>query len=180
MKTFIEIGSCDFETLNNLADKGWRGVIVEPVKEYFDNLEKKPNINYINCAVDVKSGTSTMYQWNKDLVESDNDFRGMTTMHLKDISFKNLTTEITVPAITYDDILNNNQIDRVDLLKIDTEGHDLNILKTVKFDGNQRPNIIKIEHTHCDAQEMIAFLESKNYHIELEMYDIYAINLNKD
>ena len=180
MKTFIEIGSCDFNTLNGLSDKGWRGVIVEPVKEYFDNLEKKPNINYLNCAVDVESGTATMYRWNKDIVESDSDYRGMTTMNLKNTSFLHLTSEITVPTITYNDLIKNNQIDRVDLLKIDTEGHDLKILKTVEFDGSIRPKIIKIEHAHCNLQEMIAFLESKNYHIELETYDIYAIDLNKD
>lgn len=180
MKTFIEIGSCDFNTLNHLSDKGWRGVIVEPVKEYFDNLEKKPNISYLNCAVDIMSGTTKMYRWNKDIVDADHDYRGMTTMNLKNTSFANQTTEITVPTITYTELVHSNQIERVDLLKIDTEGHDLKILKTVAFNSNIRPKIIKVEHAHCDLSEMKAFLESKNYHVEVETYDIYAIDLNKD
>jgi hypothetical protein len=38
MKTFLEIGTCDFDTLNFLSDAGWRGVMVEPVKKYLNNV----------------------------------------------------------------------------------------------------------------------------------------------
>ena len=40
MKTFIEIGTCDFETNIPLIESGeWTGVMCEPAPTYFKNLE---------------------------------------------------------------------------------------------------------------------------------------------
>ena len=38
-KIFVEIGVCDFDTLEPLIDNGWKGYFVEPVKEYADKLK---------------------------------------------------------------------------------------------------------------------------------------------
>ena len=36
-KYFIEIGTADFDTFEHLAEDGWKGIFVEPVKELLDN-----------------------------------------------------------------------------------------------------------------------------------------------
>ena len=76
MKTFLEVGTCDFNTLNYLSDLGWRGVMVEPVKKYLNNIEQKPNIHYLNYAVDWECGQRLMYLANDAIVEQDRDFSG--------------------------------------------------------------------------------------------------------
>lgn len=176
MKTFIEIGSCDFRTLNSLSESGWRGVIVDPVKKYLDNLERKPNVAYENVAISDKRETVDFYQFKDDIVNRDYDFAGMSTMHPMSQNL-HLMEKISVETITYRDLIERNGIERVDFLKIDTEGHDLTILKTVIFEGPLRPQVIKIEHKHCNLNEMLDFLKEVGYYTEVEKDDIYAINL---
>ena len=48
MPFFIEIGVCDFDTLEPLANNGWSGIFVEPIKHYFDKLPRKENVCYEN------------------------------------------------------------------------------------------------------------------------------------
>ena len=176
MKTFIEIGSCDFRTLNHLSDHGWLGIIVDPVKKYLDNLDRKPNVVYENVAISDKRGALDLYQFREDLINKDYDFAGMSTIHPIEENL-HLMDKISVEAITYQDLIERNGIERVDFLKIDTEGHDLTILKTVIFDGPLRPQIIKVEHEYCSDIEMKEFLEERGYYVEVEKYDMFAISL---
>ena len=55
MKTFIEIGACDFDTLVHLSDEGWQGIVVEPIREYYNNIERKPNVKKIKEFIIVKN-----------------------------------------------------------------------------------------------------------------------------
>ena len=40
MKTFIEIGTCDFDTCQKLADNGWQGIMIEPNPQAFKNMNR--------------------------------------------------------------------------------------------------------------------------------------------
>ena len=50
---FIEVGSCNFDTCERLIKNGWNGIVIEPVKYYFDSLPKYNNIFYENIAIDI-------------------------------------------------------------------------------------------------------------------------------
>ena len=39
-KIFVEIGVCDFDTLEPLIDNGWLGYFVEPVSKYARKLNQ--------------------------------------------------------------------------------------------------------------------------------------------
>lgn len=179
-KYFVEIGSCDFDTLNELADKGWKGAIVEPISEYLDALPRKLNVTYINSAVDVNKGRRIMNVFNKDIVNRDHDFAGMS-------SFKEYTakanashvTEREVSTITFEDVCKIAGIPRIDLLKIDTEGHDFVILQCIDYYSDLRPSIIKVEHKHMEnPYGMESYLQEKGYKTWVEMNDVYAIDSN--
>jgi len=175
-KTFIEIGACDFNTLNHFADHGWQGLIVDPMKKYLDRLEKKPNVEYVIAAISDTEGTADFYEFKQEIVDKDHDFAGMSTLHPIPANM-HLMNKLTVDKMTYSNLLSTYNIEQVDFLKIDTEGHDLKILKSIDFEGNTRPKVIKIEHKHCDGLEMFNFLVANNYHVEFESQDIYAISL---
>ena len=81
MKTFVEIGSCDFGTLNHLYYDGWRGVIVEPVKRYLDRLEQHPSIDYVNAAIDTKNGHRDLWICPDEYHEISNDYKGMSSFY---------------------------------------------------------------------------------------------------
>ena len=69
-KVFVEIGVCDFDTLEPLLKNGWNGYFVEPIKKYADKLS---HLNVTNCAISNKNGSMEMYlskdtnQWSKGL-----------------------------------------------------------------------------------------------------------------
>lgn len=70
-------------------------------------------------------------------------------------------------------------VPRIDLLKVDTEGHDFTILKSIDFNGPFRPALIKVEHKHQrNPYEMELFLKDKGYKTWVELDDIYAIDSN--
>ena len=51
VKFFIEIGTSDFDTYEDLARQGWKGIFVEPVKALLDNLERFEGCIYENTAI---------------------------------------------------------------------------------------------------------------------------------
>ena len=52
-KVFVEIGVCDFDTLEPLLDNGWEGYFVEPIKQYADKIK---SFNMTNCAISSYNG----------------------------------------------------------------------------------------------------------------------------
>ena len=172
MKTFIEIGACDFGTLNGLADQGgWQGVIVEPVKKYLDRLERHQNVTYLNAAIDQAEGERELWLCSDDLCERDRDYSGMSSFH----KWPAHTQSIIVKTLTYSQLLKQCGFTRVDYLKIDTEGHDYEILKTVDFSAQVRPQLIKVEHKHCKLNNILKLLEENDYLCDVTEQDVWAI-----
>ena len=60
------------------------------------------------------------------------------------------------------------------MLKIDVEGYDFNVLKTIDLDTIY-VETIKIEHKHLDDKLLVDYLEGFNYIVWVENDDIYAI-----
>jgi FkbM family methyltransferase len=177
-KYFIEIGSCDFDTLNRLGKKGWGGIIVEPIKRYLDSLERYEHVSYLNAAVDVAPGVRNMNVYKKEVVDKDHDFAGMSSFDEYVIpQNKHLVDKVETVTVTYQDVLNSASIPKVDFLKIDTEGHDRVILEQVIYEGPHRPNLIKVEHCHVkQAFDMASFLEEREYLVFFETRDLYALD----
>jgi len=174
MKTFLEIGTCDFDTLNYLSDRGWRGIIVEPIKKYLDNIKRKERIHYYNAAVDWVDGTRKMYIAPDHIVNEDYDFAGMSSFY----NISNvLTEEVIVPTITIKKILYDTNIVELDFLKIDTEGHDFEILQMV-FNEKVFPKYLQAEIKHLtNVDELKKLLTTNGYHYTISGDNVFAILL---
>jgi len=185
MKTFVEIGSCDFDTLNYLGDEGWRGVIVEPIKERLDNLAKLANVTYLNVACAKEFGKATIWKFKDEEIAKDYDLAGMTSFRPEVFNSKKVDETMSkmekreVITMTYTNILDVAGIDRVDFLKIDTEGYDWIILQMVDFEGPRRPKFIKLEHAHIDDILAAEFLEDHGYYVDVQAKDIFALDLKQ-
>lgn len=181
-KFFVEIGSCDFGTLNYLAHKGWQGMIVEPVEKYLNRLERLPGVHYVNRAVDINAASKTMYVYKDSVCDNDRDFSGMSSFgeYVIDAN-RSLVEPIQVHTSTYTDLMIEYNVQRIDFLKIDTEGHDWVILQTAIYEGPLRPALIKAETKHLGHYKnaAVAFLEERDYLVYQEMDDLYAISLRK-
>jgi FkbM family methyltransferase len=174
MKTFLEIGSCDFDNLNYLSHYGWKGVIVEPIAKYLDNIIRLDNVQYINAAITEKDGVSKMYTAPEDVTNKDPDFRGMSSL-IKN-SNDALTKVVEVKTMSFDTLLSVTGITQIDYLKIDTEGYDSVILKSFPWDLIQ-PKYIKFESRHIDVRPTLLLLEMQGYHCEVDSENTYAFKI---
>ena len=78
-----------------------------------------------------------------------------------------------VPCTTLDHLIRQYSLDSIDYLKIDTEGHEINILDSYSWE--LKPTFIKLEHTHIDDQYVSSMLKDKGYIVYTEQRDMYAI-----
>ena len=120
---------------------------------YFRKKFKSSKIKVFNFGSD-KSGTVS---FNKNLESSSSSINNLNKeskyykkkfLLLNFLNKKKITTRINVQVKRLDQFIINNQIDIVNLLKIDTEGYEFNVLKSL---GNKltKVKIIHLEH-HFD------------------------------
>lgn len=138
---FIEIGTSDFDTEIQNCDDDKIGLSIEPLIHYLDNLPNKKNVTKVNAAVSNYNGFVDIYYLNEeiikkfdlpDYVKGQNSIgnphpeilhwfvRGLTN---EDISKKN------VPVINFETIIKKYNVESLELLKVDTEGHDCIIME---------------------------------------------------
>ncbi len=96
----------------------------------------------------------------------------LTTLHgAKDI------LEIEFMMDTIDSYCNTNKIDSIDFLKIDTEGHELEVLKGAsEMIKHNKINIIQFEFNEMN---IISRVFLKDFYQLLSSYDIYRLDSNK-
>lgn len=146
-------------------------IFIEPIKELFDIMVEnharyKPNNNYvfINSACSNYNGTIELFvpdiepftyeiekkyiemglpQWTDQLVSS-------LPNHVKNHYINLDTKSIIVNCVTLDKIIEDYDIESIDILHIDTEGHDYEVIKGLNF-NNIKPNILVFENKHMDG-----------------------------
>lgn len=187
---FIEIGTADFNTIIQECGDETKGISIEPIKKYLDNLPNRPNVKKINCAiVDDPSITSIQVfyveeeiinqyglgQWLKgcNSVGKPHDFhtghfpdpglwhRSTNRQNLpkRNLLQEGLVTQLDVPCYTFERIMDENQVEFVNYIKIDTEGQDSKLVHSIldyyEKSGKKLPNKILFEsNAHNDPQEV--------------------------
>lgn len=138
---FIEIGTSNFETLIQDATNESKGLTIEPIKYYLDQLPNKPNVKKINKAITNKivegNDTIEIYYIPEDIIKSHNLYswyKGCNTigryhpLHVKYNVTQFVKKEI-VQLQQIDSLFIEHNIRKVKFLKIDTEGHDCIIMR---------------------------------------------------
>ncbi len=140
---FVEIGTCDFDTQVHKACGNIRGISVEPLKYYFDRLPVKKGCVKENLAVSNTRGTMNISYVSKTDIMSHNlplwvsgcncigKSHPTVEKLLDERGLKHLIKTTPVKVITYEDLMKMYNVDGVNFLKIDTEGHDPVILESM-------------------------------------------------
>lgn len=179
-KFFLEIGASNFDTLLPLAKAGWHGVVVEPVPYLADQLDEmfaeypveiqrvaiSDHIGKIEMAVGRDDGDWTV---GASHVVSENHL-GARLSDYPD-NHGNFDETIEVDCITLDRLLYN--FDHIDFMKVDAEGHELNIFMNYSF--KVKPKFIKVEHKHIDDVLLRQKLMTNGYLVWTEKDDIYGV-----
>lgn len=174
--SFIQIGANDgvlADPLNALIKKyHWSGVLVEPLPHLFEKLKKNykgvPNLNFANVAITDQRGTLDFYtidvntEWYKNHAPIWADQLGS---FYPDHIYNHFGPDAPVlrfeiPCITLSDLIDQYSITDIDLLHMDTEGHDTTIILSIDF-NKIKPTVIMFEqgHSYRDPQKFIDCLD---------------------
>jgi len=169
-RLFVEIGGNNGITLSNTylleSELGWQGISVEPLPRAYQELKKNRNCITINGAVAEYDGKTSFYaiSGGPEMLSGipDKYDRRHKRRVRKNLKRQNATAEeITVPCFRLDTILKEHDIDHIDYLSIDTEGGELDILKSIDF--NAVPiSLISVENNYF-TNEIEEFMEAHGY-----------------
>ena len=179
---FVQIGANDGITKDPLRDAviahRMRGVLVEPQTGPFERLRENyaacPGLTFVNAAVGEMIGDMQLWRI-KDSFESTYSGRSNTAAsgiasfdkrhvirHLLKNATRGIRSEadaeryiesVIVPVIPLNRIIAEHLCGELQILQLDTEGHDYRILQSLDFES-YRPRIINYESKHLSGDEM--------------------------
>lgn len=199
---FVQIGANDGrmqDPMFQLIKKhNLRGCLVEPQPDTFEDLKRnyadQKQLDFANVAVAAQSGTMTLYTYPNDMnfPEHDTNFSGFASFD-RDAAASGFTRfgkyvglggkaedyliELPVRALTFNDLLKEQNIHKIDYLLIDAEGYDYEILKMIDF-TTIKPRIIRFEHCCLSRKDRIAaaqLLENQGYNCYAEGLDTMGL-----
>jgi FkbM family methyltransferase len=172
---FVEIGTSDFESLA-IESPNKRGLLVEPIKYYLDNLPNNSNQIKANYALSDKNNKVKIFYVKPEDIKKYNlpDWvRGCNSINKPHPTIKkllgdnhdNIIKVDTVECITWKKLIKEFNIKSIDYLKIDTEGHDYIILieyiKICNSHSNLLANKIIFENNSLSNKDEVLDLISK-------------------
>lgn len=170
---FIQIGANDGEHDDPLhhfvEESGWSGVLVEPVPYVFKRLQHtyahRPDLVLVNAAISGHEGTATFYflEESADALPIWYDQVGSFSLEtiLDDWSKKMIPDlrdrirETEVECLTFTSLCAQSDVTRIDVIHIDTEGHDYEILKGLDL-SRYLPAVVIYEHKHLGSADRTA------------------------
>jgi FkbM family methyltransferase len=173
----IEIGTSDFRTQAGKV----KGLFIEPVKEYFDRL---PNCNKENVAISNYEGDIELYYIPSHVIGTvglPDWLRGCNSvgkMHdtVVKSGWSSYCTSETVKVVRIKSLIDKYNITFIDLLKIDTEGHDCIILNDYLDTVDILPKVIQFENNILSNKEdvfnLVKRLQEIGYKCEQKQFDI--------
>ncbi|NBP00764.1 MAG: FkbM family methyltransferase [Proteobacteria bacterium] len=165
------VGSSHADYIFKIINQDSRAIFIEPVDFLFNKLKenyntKFPNNNFIflNCAISNKEGSLKLYvpdieifseiseknYIEKKLPRWADQLASVHKTHVKDHYLNLDVKEIEVPCRTLMSIINEYNIDDLQILSIDTEGHDFEVLETLDLNV-LKPKKIIFEHKHMEG-----------------------------
>lgn len=179
---FVDIGAHDGVTLSNSyffeKDLEWFGLCIEPIPFLFEKLnENRKCIKVNGCA------------WSENTTKKFRIINGYSEMlsgivdcynteHVKRIDNECKTEngnyeDVDMVCYKLNDLLEENKLFKIDFLSIDTEGSELEILKSIDFDKFDI-QIILVENNYND-NSLREFLQSKNFKLnnKLSIDDVF-------
>jgi FkbM family methyltransferase len=167
---FLEIGTSNFETLLQSCRDDEIGISVEPLKFYLDDLPDKPNVEKVNVAITSNKPCDSIniFYIPPDVVDNQklpkwfkgcNKIGNYHPLHIEHKVEQYVKID-NVPLVNISDFLEQKNIRTIQFLKIDTEGHDVIIMKglydylkdkediyyprKIQFESNEHTSIEKV------------------------------------
>lgn len=147
----------------------------EPNPYTFEKLikNKDPRIIYNNLGLSDTDSTSTIYYYEKDATTG----HASIYKNVFDLHGSSALGESSIRLVKLDDYCIKNGIDRIDFLKIDTEGNDYFVLKgSTEMLSNARIDVIQFEFNEMN---IISRVFLKDFYDLLINYNLFRIKGDK-
>jgi FkbM family methyltransferase len=191
---FIEIGTSDFDTLLEKSTEATIGASVEPLSYYLNKLPNKKNIKKINAAISNYNGECKIYYCKEENIikynlpfwirgcNSINNFHQsvLNVLNERNLDPNKIITIETVPVYNIEKLYELLEVESINYLKIDCEGHDYVIINNLLdfYDLNKRenilPSIIEFEFNILTSQENKEQIMNR---LKLYNYQVYNNNI---
>ena len=170
-------------------NKHWKGLLIEPVSDYFNqlknNYENRENLIFENVAISTSGEDKKIYTVERSAIQSGNVpfwCNGISTFNPNGptISAEGIKDKVqteVVKCCTFKDIVNKHHLQKIDILQIDAEGSDYDILNQI-WDCGFRPKLIYIEIVHMTSDQVndvYRLLHSHGYETKVQADNILAI-----
>jgi FkbM family methyltransferase len=195
---FVEIGANDGDQHDHLRElilaHSWAGLMVEPVPYVFErlvaNYRGHHQVMLENAAISDRDGPMPFYYLAEvpkgreaelpDWYHGIGSFsREAVLSHRRVIpEIEEHVVETTVPTLRFDSLCEKHGVERVDLLVVDTEGHDAEILAAIDF-ARWLPALVVYEHFHLDPGDRAgsrSALEQLGYETFEEGFDTWCLS----
>ncbi len=150
---------------------GWRGIAIDALAEYGPEwAAQRPASRFFSYVVTDRSGSTERFfrSPNPGLSSTDRD---MAAGKVFGDSFE--LTEVAVPTITLDDLLDREGVTHVDLVSMDLEGHEARALAGFVIE-RLAPELVVIERAivtvGAGTGEVAAYFRDRGYEV-LDRYD---------
>lgn len=182
--SIVEIGTSDFRT--TAGDFEEHGLYIEPVKLYFDRL---PECKKVNCAISNYEGKEYIYYIPLELIENKelnlpnwlrgcNSFGKIHPTILKN-GWEKYVQKDVIDVRRIKDVLDEYDVTDINILKIDTEGHDVIILKDFLNTVNFLPEVIIFEANELgnpyQIEKMVERLTKLGYKCKKQKADYHCL-----
>lgn len=177
---FIEIGTSNFNTIIQSCNDLDFGICVEPLQHYLNDLPDKINVRKICAALSHTSGEAEIYHVEPHVIESlklkpwikgCNSINSPHPTVQKELGIRHdeIVTISKIRMITWEELINENNVTGISFLKVDTEGHDSVIIQHYLELCNKRPELLAKEILFESNILSDKFLEQKNLHKLVEL-----------
>lgn len=168
---YVDVGANDpaiDSVTKNFYEKGWRGINIEPIKNLYERLEEsRPRDINLNIGISDKPGELTFREYkeyhglstfSKGILDDYDKFAKENEKYRDYIEHK-------VEVKTLKQILEEQDIDSINFLKVDVEGYEYEVLRGNDWD-TYRPQVICIESNHT-IKDYRPILVKHNYEFVL-------------
>jgi FkbM family methyltransferase len=180
---FIEIGTANFDSLIEKSSDTVNGLSIEPLKHLLNQLPNKLNVEKLNIAISNKQGTIDIYYVTQETIDQydlpwwvigsssvghPHEFV-IKVLNERNLPISDIVKKDTVNTTRLSTIMDEYRIKSLDMLKVDTEGHDIVILEDYlqecEINKYPLPKIIQFEHNGLYPEE--DYIKVKNRAVKL-------------
>jgi FkbM family methyltransferase len=187
---FVQIGAMDgvsFDPLYQYVIRyGWRGLLVEPLPDLFEQLKRSysshPGMIFENVAIAEKPCSKEMYRvpldavehglvpiWAKGISSFFNDRNALGGVRIPAESFEQIRPYITTQSVACDTLphlLERHHVRKIDVFVMDVEGYDYQVLRQLDLERFV-PRVIMMEWSNLPDGEKalsLSLLRRHGYH----------------